>query len=286
MGDPGRLFVVATPLGNLEDLSPRAVRVLREVALIACEDTRRTAKLLHAHALRTPTTSYFEHNERAKGEQVLAALRAGHDVALVSDAGTPGISDPGYRLVRDARRAGLAVIPVPGPSAAVTALSVSGLPSDRFLFVGFLPARAGARRRALEELRGVPWTLVLYESPLRATATLSDLRDVLGDRDAFLCREATKLHEEYIAGRLSELAALLRGRERVRGEIVLVVAGAGSAARGSAAGDETTAAAEAPEALYARLVALGRTRREAVKEVARTLGLPAREVYARVLDES
>lgn len=277
--DPGRLFVVATPLGNLEDLSPRAVRVLGQVALVACEDTRRSAALLQAHGLRTPTTSCFEHNERAKAERLLDTLRAGHDVALVTDAGTPCISDPGYRVVRAARQAGLEVLPVPGPSAVVTALSVAGLPTDRFLFVGFLPARAGARRRALDELAGVPWTLVFYESPLRARATVADLLEALGDREAFLCREATKLHEEYVAGRLSELLARLAARERVRGEVVLVVAGAEQ--RRDAGAD---APAETPEALYARLVAQGRTRREAVKEVARTLGLAARDVYKRVLD--
>ena len=144
----GTLYVVATPLGNLEDVTLRALRVLREVSLVACEDTRRTARLLTAHGIRTATTSYFEHNERWKGDRILAALREGRDVALVSDAGTPGVSDPGYRLVRDARAAGVAVVPVPGPSAAIAAVSVSGLPTDRFLFVGFLPPRAGARRRA------------------------------------------------------------------------------------------------------------------------------------------
>lgn len=281
----GRLFVVATPLGNLEDLSPRARRVLGEVALVACEDTRRTGRLLAAHDLRTPTTSYFEHNERSKGARVLETLRAGRDVALVSDAGTPAISDPGYRLVRDARAAGLPVIPVPGPSAAVTALSVSGLPSDRFLFVGFLPSRSGARRRAILELRAVPWTLVLYESPLRAGDTLRELRDLLGDRAAFLCREATKLHEEYLPGRLSEIEAALAARDRVRGEVVLVVAGAATEQARDAPGAEAGVdqAPPSPEELFERLVAEGRTRREAVKEVARSLGLRAREVYQRVL---
>src|SRR5512141_1869792 len=163
----GTLFVVATPVGPLEDLTLRALPVLRAVSLVACEDTRRTGVLLRAHGISTPTTSYFEHNERWKGERILAALRSGHDVALVSDAGTPGISDPGYRLVRDARAGGLPVVPVPGPSAAIAALSVSGLPTDRFLFVGFLPPRSGARRRALEELARERPTLVLYESPVR-----------------------------------------------------------------------------------------------------------------------
>jgi 16S rRNA (cytidine1402-2'-O)-methyltransferase len=272
---PGTLYVVATPLGNLEDVTLRALRVLREAALVACEDTRRTAVLLRAHGIATPTTSYYEHNERWKGERILAALRDGHDVALVSDAGTPGISDPGYRLVRDARAEGIPVLPVPGPSAAVAALSVSGLPTDRFLFVGFLPPRTGARRQALEALQATRETLVVYESPVRVVAALEDMAQALGDREAFLCREATKMHEEYARGRLSELRARLAARATVKGEIVLVIAGAGASA----------APAEDAETLFARLVAQGRTRREAVKETARALGLPARDVYRRVLRE-
>jgi len=271
----GVLYVVATPIGNLEDLTLRALRVLKEADLVACEDTRRTGNLLRAHGIPTPTTSYFEHNERWKGERILGALRSGRNVALVSDAGTPGVSDPGYRLVRDARAAGLPVVPVPGPSAALAALSVSGLPTDRFLFVGFLPPRSGARRRALEELREVRPTLVLYESPVRVLDALADMADVLGDREAFLCREATKLHEEYVRGRLLALRELLAGRAEVRGEIVLVVSGAPEAALEK----------EEPAVLYARLAAEGRTRREAVKEAARRLGLPAREVY-RLVQES
>jgi 16S rRNA (cytidine1402-2'-O)-methyltransferase len=266
--------VVATPLGNLEDITLRAVRVLREVGLVACEDTRRTARLLKAHGIATPTLSYFEHNERWRGARILEALRAGRSVALVADAGTPGLSDPGYRLVRDARAEGIPVLPVPGPSAAVAALSVSGLPTDRFLFVGFLPARAGARRRALEALSQVRETLVIYESPVRVVASLQDMADLLGDREAFLCREATKVHEEYVRDRLSALRGLLGDRPRVRGEIVLVVAGAEAA---PAASEETL------PALFARLTAEGRTRREAVKEAAQLLGLPAREVYRRTL---
>jgi 16S rRNA (cytidine1402-2'-O)-methyltransferase len=271
----GRLHVVATPLGNLEDITLRAVRVLREVSLVACEDTRRTGALLRAHGIATPTTSFFEHNERWKGDRILAALRAGRDVALVSDAGTPGVSDPGYRLVRDARAQGIPVLPVPGASAAVAALSVSGLPTDRFLFVGFLPSRPVARRRALEELSGRRETLVLYESPLRVLEALADMEILLGDREAFLCREATKVHEEYVRGRLAEIRALLAARGRVRGELVLVVAGAPEVAPDSGL---------SPEEVFARLRAEGRTRREAVKETARRLGLPAREVYRRVLD--
>jgi 16S rRNA (cytidine1402-2'-O)-methyltransferase len=278
---PGTLYVVATPLGNLEDLSPRALGTLRKVALIACEDTRRTGNLLRSRGILTPTTSYFEHNERWKGERILEALRSGRDVALVSDAGTPGISDPGYRLVRDARSEGLPVVPVPGPSAIITALSASGLPTDRFLFLGFLPPKAGARKRAIEELAAERSTLVFYESPVRVVSALADMIEILGDREAFLCREATKVHEEYVKGPLSELRALLAERSRVKGEIVLVVAGA-SEAKPSA---RDIADAESPESLYARLAAQGKTRREAVKEVARLLGLPAREVYRRVHKE-
>jgi 16S rRNA (cytidine1402-2'-O)-methyltransferase len=271
----GALYVVATPLGNLEDISARALRVLKEVELVACEDTRRTSALLQTFEIRTPTTSCFEHNERAKTPMILEMLRAGKSVALVSDAGTPGVSDPGYRLVREARAAGLSVIPIPGPCAATTALSVSGLPSDRFLFVGFLPSRAVARRAALAELADRRETLVFYESPLRVIDALADIRAALGDREAFLCREATKLHEEYARGPLSEIGARLAERERVRGEIVLVVTGS----PGAPGADPDSA-----EALYARLTAEGRRRRDAVKEVARLTGLPAREVYRRVLD--
>jgi 16S rRNA (cytidine1402-2'-O)-methyltransferase len=270
---PGTLHVVATPLGHLEDLTLRAIRVLREVALVACEDTRRTATLLRAHSIATPSTSYFEHNERWKGERILEALRSGRDVALVSDAGTPGISDPGFRLVRDARAEGLPVVPVPGPSAAIAALSVAGLPTDRFLFVGFLPKKAAARRRALEELAAERPTLVFYESPLRVLGALDDLRAVLGDRDAFVCREATKVHEEYLRAPLSALRETLASRGSVKGEIVLVVAGAPEAA---------PAAGQDPVALYLSLAADGRPRRAAVKEAARRLSLPAREVYRLV----
>jgi 16S rRNA (cytidine1402-2'-O)-methyltransferase len=275
----GCLYVVATPLGNLEDITLRALRTLEKVGLVACEDTRRTAGLLRAHGLSARTTSYFEQNERWKGERILAELRRGVDVALVSDAGTPGISDPGFRLVREARAEGLPVVPIPGPNAAVAALSVSGLPTDRFLFVGFLPSKAPARKKALVAVAQREETLVFHESPVRVVAALADMAEVLGDRDAFLCREATKVHEEYRRGRLRDLGATLAERGGVRGEIVLVVAGA-------APGDAPPATpTESVESLFARLAAEGRPRREAVKEVARRLGLPAREVYRRVLPE-
>jgi 16S rRNA (cytidine1402-2'-O)-methyltransferase len=266
---------VATPLGHLGDVSARALEVLGRVALVACEDTRRTAHLLAAHGIKVQTTSYFEHNERWKGERILDVLRQGRDIALVSDAGTPGVSDPGFRLVRDARAEGLPVIPVPGPSAATAALSVSGLPTDRFYFVGFPPPKAAARRRDLEALARIGTTLILFESPVRILACLADAADAWGNREAFLAREMTKVHEEYLSGRLLELRDRLAARPAIKGEIVLVVAGA----------SPTEPEPQEPlEVLYARLVSEGRTRREAVKEVARRLGLPAREVYSRTLD--
>ncbi len=273
MSTPGTLYVVATPIGNLEDITLRALRVLREADLVACEDTRRTARLLAAHGIAARTTSFFEHNERWKGDRLLDELRAGRSVALVSDAGTPAISDPGYRLVRDAREAGIPVVPVPGASAAIAALSVSGLPTDRFLFVGFLPSRSGARRRTVEALRARTETLVLYESPLRLKDSLADLAELLGERKAFLCREATKLHEEYLWTSLADLAREVGERGSVKGEVVLVIAAAVASAP----------AGEAPEAVFRRLVETGLTRREAVKEAARLTGLPAREVYRRTL---
>jgi 16S rRNA (cytidine1402-2'-O)-methyltransferase len=270
----GRLYVVATPLGNLEDLSRRALRVLHEVTLIACEDTRRTGNLLRSHGIQTPMSSYFEHNERWKGEGILRQLSAGRDVALVSDAGTPGISDPGFRLVRDARAAGIEVLPIPGPSAVVAALCVSGLATDRFLFVGFLPPRRRARREALLELADRRETLVFYESPQRVLQTLDDMLAVFGEREAFLCREATKVHEEYRRGNLTTLRGLLGERDAVRGEIVLVVAG------GERVMPPST---DSAVALHGELVAQGLRPRDAAKEVARRLGLKARDVYRLVL---
>ena len=269
----GRLYVVATPLGNLEDLTLRAQRVLGEVALILCEDTRRTAKLLNSNKINTTTLSFHEHNAKRRTPQVLRHLSAGDELALVSDAGTPTISDPGTALVMTVRRAGHAVIPIPGPSAVATALSVSGLPADRYLFRGFLPARAGERRRVLVELADVVETLVFFESPQRIKATLMDLEQILGDRNAFLCREATKRHEEYAAGTLGELAGSFAER-RVKGEITLVVAGASGEPRPT---DVSV------EQVFEELRGQGLTRRAAAKETARRTGGNAREIYKRML---
>jgi 16S rRNA (cytidine1402-2'-O)-methyltransferase len=270
----GTLFVVATPIGNLDDLSLRAIKCLKEVDLIACEDTRRTLKLLNHLGIRTPLISCFEHNELARIPELLAKIESGQDVALVSDAGTPGISDPGFALVRAAHERGLKVSPIPGPSALIAALSVSGLPTDEFLFVGFLPRTESSRRTRLEALKPRRATLVFYESPHRVVAALADMIAVLGDRLAFLSREITKVHEEQRRALLSELAAELSGRAEVLGEIVLVVSGAEAPDRKSYSMDEALTRFDAE-------IAMGATPRQAAKDAAQETGLPARDVYAR-----
>src|SRR5579859_7503314 len=205
----GCLYLVATPIGNLEDITLRALRVLKEVDEIACEDTRHTQKLLNHYEIRKPLVSYHEHNEMTRAPELLISLEQGAKIALVSDAGMPLVSDPGHRLVSLCLRHHVPVVPVPGPSAVLASLAASGLPNEEFLFVGFLPARSGERRRALERLRIEERTIVLYEAPHRITECVADAREVLGDRPACLAREVTKLHEEFRRGRLSALAASL-----------------------------------------------------------------------------
>jgi 16S rRNA (cytidine1402-2'-O)-methyltransferase len=219
----GTLYVVATPLGNLEDISLRALRVLREVSLIACEDTRRTRALLTRHDIHTATTSYFEHNKLRKGPYLLGLLADGKSVALVSDAGTPGISDPGFLLVREARAAGIPVVPIPGPSAVITALSAAGIPADRFVFDGFLPIKPGRRLNRLRALRDLETTLVLYESPHRIVATLEAIREVFGEAPLVIARELTKQFEEIVSATPSEHLARLAAAP-IRGEFTLVLA--------------------------------------------------------------
>ena len=265
----GTLYVVGTPIGNLEDVSLRALRVLREVRLIAAEDTRATRRLLARYEIATPLTSYFEHNKLTKLEQILAATAVG-DVALVSEAGMPGISDPGYELVVAALARGIAVVPVPGPSAVVTALAVSGLPTDQYVYLGFLPRRASERRRLLAEAALEPRTLVAYEAPHRLVESLEDALAALGDRRMAAARELTKLHEEVVRGTIAEVLAHFHKNE-ARGEFTLVFAGR---PRGEAAPD--------PRAARARLGELrrqGRGGREAVAAVAAETGLPRRLVY-------
>ncbi len=222
---PGVLYVVATPIGNLEDITLRALRVLKEVDLIAAEDTRHTRILLDHYAIRTPQVSYHEHNEKTQAPRLVERLTRGESIALVSDAGTPAIADPGYRLVVEALRAGSRVIPIPGASALISALSAGGLPTDRFVFEGFLPAKKGERASRLEALHDERRTIVLYEAPHRLGNTLAAMREILGNREIVVARELSKLHEEFLRGTIDEVAARLAGGE-VKGEITIVVRGA------------------------------------------------------------
>ena len=223
-GSSGILYIVSTPIGNLEDVTMRALRVLGECALIAAEDTRRTRKLLSRYDLHTPLTSYYQQQQFHKAPRILDRIREGEDVALVTDAGTPGISDPGAILVGMAVEAGIDVVPIPGPSAVVTLLSVSGLPTDRFVFEGFLPVKSGRKKRRVEELAVDPRTTILYESPHRLVKTLALLVEVCGDRRAAVGRELTKVHEEVRRGPLPELLEHFEGK-KVLGEVTIVIAG-------------------------------------------------------------
>ncbi len=220
----GRLYIVSTPIGNLEDITLRAIRILKDVDLIAAEDTRHTGILLRHFGISTPLTSYFEGNELKKREFILSRLNEGKDVALVSDAGTPGISDPGFRLIQLAIQNQIPLIPIPGPSAVITALSVAGLPTDAFLFKGFLPHKSKRRRDLLKELEEVRETLVFYESPHRVSETLRDILEILGDREMVLTRELTKVYEEILRGKVSEIRDQIKDR-KLRGEITLVISG-------------------------------------------------------------
>ena len=279
--DPdGRLFVVATPIGNLGDITLRALETLRAVDLIACEDTRHTRKLLHHHGIATRTISYHQHNERARCPRLVQRLLDGDDLALVTDAGTPAISDPGYLLVRQAREAGCPVIPIPGPSACVAAVSAAGLPAERILFEGFLPARRAARQARIRALADRTETIVLYEAPHRIRAALADLAALLGDRQAALVRECTKRHEEWIHGTPAAIAAQLPAP--VRGEITLVLPGSGRPGlRGGAARPDT---AVSDEQLLAAIQQAGAgSRSAAIAAAARRLGLTRREAYRRWL---
>ena len=280
--EPGTIYVVATPIGNLEDITLRALRILREVDVVAAEDTRHTRQLLEHHGIRARLVSYHDHVEAERAGELVRRACAGESIALVSDAGTPLIADPGYRLLRAAAEAGLRIVPVPGPSSPIALLSCAGLPTDRFTFAGFLPPRRAARLRALAELGGRPETLLFLESPHRLGAALADMAEVLGARDAVIGRELTKRFEEIRRGSLAELAAALAadgGEGRVRGEIVVAVAG--KPHDGAAA-----VAADAPDldALLRRGLGAGEPLSEVARAAAERLGIPRRVAYQRALE--
>lgn len=270
----GTLYIVATPIGNLEDMTFRAVRILKDVELIAAEDTRHSRKLLSHFGISRPLTSYFDHNKNFKGSYILDRLKDGLSVALVSDAGTPCISDPGYQLVRDAVAAGIPVVPIPGASAAIAALSASGLATDRFAFEGFLPNRQGKRRDKLLSVKGEERVLVFYESPKRLAAALADLLETMGDREVVIARELTKLYEEFIRGRVSAVVERLK-EQQVKGEVVVLVA----PAPGSPEPPLPVVADLLRECLASGTISL----KDAVRKVALESGLPRGEVYAEAL---
>jgi len=275
----GTLYLVATPIGNLEDISLRALRILKEVDLIACEDTRRTARLLSHYGISTPRESHHEHNEVAHTPRLVEILRSGRNIALVTDAGMPLISDPGYPLVSACRKEGIRVVSVPGPSAVSTALAGSGLPADSFHFGGFLPPRAEARRRRLRELSTIPATLVLFEAPHRILLSLEDMVELLGERKACLARELTKIHEEWLHGTLTEILRILRSRASVQGEITLVID------RGQPAPEVATWPESIGEHLEEEMGRTGCARNEALKSVARQRGISRKEAYRLLLEE-
>ena len=266
------LYLVATPIGNLEDITLRALRVLRSVDLVACEDTRHTQKLLNHFDIRVATLSYHEHNEAQRAQELVAQIQAGKRVALVSDAGTPAVSDPGYRVVEAAIAAGVAVVPIPGAAASITALVASGLPTGAYFFGGFLPGRAGERRTTLESHRSRTETLMFYEAPHRLLDSLTDVAEILGERRVCVARELTKLHEEFLRGTAGEVLAQLRERGEVRGEITLVVAGASESAAQQIS--KKTLAGRIRE-----LIASGEEEKSALKIAAKEFSLGKSEAY-------
>jgi 16S rRNA (cytidine1402-2'-O)-methyltransferase len=274
----GCLYLVGTPIGNLEDITLRALRILKEVDQIACEDTRHTQKLLNHYEIRKPLISYHEHNEMTRAPELLIALEQGAKIALVSDAGMPLVSDPGHRLVTLCLRHHVPVVPVPGPSAVLASLAASGLPNEEFLFLGFLPARTGERRRALERLRIEDRTIILYEAPHRITECVADAREVLGNRNACIAREVTKLHEEFRRGKLSELFASLEDRP-AKGEITLLIAPEDPADARTPANSVQSLAERVEELIHQAKL----DRKEALKLAAKERGLTRREAYDKMV---
>lgn len=280
----GCLYLVATPIGNLEDISLRALRTLKEADLIACEDTRQTLKLLSHYEIHKPLESYHEHNEMTRAPELVLRIEEGARIALVSDAGTPVISDPGHRLVSLCLRHKLAVIPIPGASAIVAAIAASGLPSEEFVFVGFLPPRPIERRRRLKQLTAEPRSLVFYEAPHRLRATLRDAFDILGNRHAAVARELTKIHEEFLRGTLEDLIAAFSEKEP-RGEITLVVGPPDQTATSNNSASTDSRKLTLAERVAEIVAAQNMDRKAALKQAAKEFGLQRREAYKRLLIE-
>ncbi|MGA2719693.1 MAG: 16S rRNA (cytidine(1402)-2'-O)-methyltransferase [Candidatus Acidiferrales bacterium] len=280
----GCLYVVATPIGNLEDITLRALRILKEADAIACEDTRQTLKLLSHFDIQKRLISYHEHNELTRAPEIVIELEQGAKIALVSDAGTPAISDPGHRLVSLCVRHGIKVVPLPGPSAFVAALAASGMPVEEFAFVGFLPARQSARRKALRALASEPRTLALYEAPHRLSDTLDDALEILGNRPAVVAREITKMYEEFLRGHLEDIAAAVR-KKAARGEITLLIGAADglTAQAENAIGASPAVLEPLSHRVDAIMKEIGVDRKAALKQAARERGLTRREAYKQLL---
>ena len=270
-----KLYIVSTPIGNLEDITLRALNILAEVDLIACEDTRTTKKLLSRYQIQKPLTSYHEHNEVEKAKELLSMLQGGKSIALVTDAGTPGVSDPGFRIVKLATESGVQVVPIPGVSAAIAALSISGLPTSSFAFFGFPPKQKKRLIEYLERLKNCPETLIFYESPKRVIKTLDAMSEVLGDRNASLSREITKMYEETLRGTLLEIKEILQSRESLKGEFTLVIEGASREKKEFDA-----------ETIYDLLLYLKRERvslKDAVMQVSTDSGVSKSKIYKKAL---
>ncbi len=268
----GKLYIVSTPIGNLEDITLRAIRVLKEVDVIAAEDTRHSRKLLNHYSITKPMISYWSEKEKIRSEDIIEKLRSGLSIAIISDAGTPGISDPGAVLIKRAIDEGIDVVPIPGPSAAIAALSASGLSTEEFTFIGFLPPKTAQRQKRLNELALEPRTLIFYEAPHRILDTLSDMEEIFSERKAVLAKEITKMHEEILRGTISEIIDMLKTRT-IAGEYVIIVEGKSK---------EAVSIEEALEEVKS-LMKRGKGRKEAVKMVAEGYGLSKKELYDRSL---
>ncbi|MDE0159395.1 MAG: 16S rRNA (cytidine(1402)-2'-O)-methyltransferase [Candidatus Dadabacteria bacterium] len=272
----GKLFVVSTPIGNLEDITLRAVTVLKDCDVIACEDTRNTKKLLTRYGIETSLTSYHEHNEVEKSPKLLERLKDGKDVALVSDAGTPSVSDPGWRLVNLSIENNIEVVPIPGPSAVLSALVVSGLPTDSFLFLGFFPKTIGKKKELLKDVKSYPYTMVFYESARRLSRTLSLMLEILGDRNICIAREMTKLYEEVIRGSVSEVISILSKKESIKGEVTIVLEGS--------RGDDKEISTEEVQRMLRAMKENGTVLSDAVRTICESSGALKNSVYRIALE--